>query len=101
MLSRGMLVASGAVALAVAVGGCGGTRSGTSTSDISTCAQYQSASANSKMAFVKSIDAEVAINQNDASYWVTGITDICSVDGTPQSSINQLLVDLGYLGPGQ
>ena len=97
MLSRGTLIASAAVALAAAVGGCGGT----SASGISTCGQYQSASANSKLAFVNSIDTKVAINPNNASYWVTGITEICSVDGTPQSSINQLLVELGYLGPGQ
>jgi hypothetical protein len=89
----------GALMLLTACGSSGSST--TSGSSISTCGQYQSATRNSKMAFVKSIDTKVAINPNNSSYWVAGITAICGADGTPQSSIHQLLISLGYLGPGQ
>jgi len=73
----------------------------TSSSGISTCGQYLSANNSSRSAYVQSIDSQLALNPGNTSYWLTGITTICQQDGAPTSDIKQLLMNLGYLGPGQ
>jgi hypothetical protein len=93
------LAAIAAAVAAVTLAACGGSSGGSQSS--MTCGQYQSASKSGQIAYVKSVDAKVAINANNTAYWLTGIAAICSTNGTPQSSIHQLLVNLGYLGPGQ
>jgi hypothetical protein len=90
------LALAGSICLAVSLAACG-----PSGSSISTCGQYESANTSSRITYVKTIDSNVAINPNDTNYWVTGLMVICREDGTSGSSINQLLVNLGYLGPGQ
>jgi uncharacterized protein YdeI (BOF family) len=93
------LITIAAAVSAMTLAACGGS-SGNSQPSM-TCGQYQDASRNAQIAYVQSVDSKVAINPNNTAYWQTGITSICSTDGTPQSSIHQLLVNLGYLGPGQ
>ena len=78
---------------------CGGSSGGSQQS--MTCGQYQNASKNDQIAYVQAVDSKVAINPNNTTYWLNGIAAICSTDGTANSSIHQLLVNLGYLGPGQ
>ncbi len=93
------LAALAAAISAVTLTACGGASNSSQTS--MTCGQYRNASTSDKTAYVKSIDSKVAINPDNTDYWLTGITAICTTDGTPGSSIHQLLVNLGYLGPGQ
>jgi hypothetical protein len=65
-----------------------------------TCGQYLKASTAAQTAFVRTFDSELAINPSNTSYWVPGITGICQAQ-PPQATVNQALVNLGYLGPGQ
>lgn len=87
------------VIFTVTLAACGGS-SGSSQSSL-TCGQYQNAGRSSQVAYVQSVYSKVAINPNNTTYWLKGIMAICNTDGTSQSSIHQLLVNLGYLGPGQ
>jgi hypothetical protein len=96
---RWLAVMAAAVSVAT-LAACSGSSGGGSQSSM-TCGQYQNASRSAQTTFVQSVDSKVAINQNNTAYWLNGITTICSTDGTPNSSIRQLLVNLGYLGPGQ
>jgi hypothetical protein len=66
-----------------------------------TCAQYLSANESSQVAFVKTFVSEIAINQNDVTYWMPTIKSLCESGEVPSGSIKQYLVDLGDLGPGQ
>jgi hypothetical protein len=92
------LAVTTAVIFTVTLAACGS--SGGSQSSM-TCGQYQNAGRSSQAAYVQSVDSKVAINPNNTTYWLKGIVAICNTDGTSQSSIHQLLVNLGYLGPGQ
>lgn len=89
----------GVVIFAVPLAACGGSSGGSQSS--LTCGQYQKAGKSSQVAYVQSMDSKVAINPDNTTYWLNGIAAICHMDGTSQSSIQQLLVNLGYLEPGQ
>lgn len=66
-----------------------------------TCAEYLRANESSQTAYVHTFVSEVAINQNDVNYWVPELRIVCDSGEVPAGSINQYLVDLGDLGPGQ
>jgi len=63
----------------------------------STCGQYLAASQTSQTDFVHAAMPRFAL-QNSVSAWVSALHDICK--GNPSSeTIDQSLINLGYLGP--